>query len=255
MKWPKLRGLLNDPDDPYNNLIVGILAGIIMGTVILGGALVIGGFKYASLPSVRAVGSLIALFSGVVFKYFWNLKAQGQQQRQRRDLQEKVDKEPTKIKPVWELAAFTLETYFQRNLKQVRAIFWVSNLVMFAGFAVIVWGIKVAVDDPNRVKIGVIASASGILTEFISLTFMAIYRSTMAQANEYVSVLERINTVGMAVQVLDSMDKDDKESTELKNVTRVDIVRLLLTPRGTQPAKPRSRLTKIKAKSEANDDV
>ncbi|HJX83715.1 MAG TPA: hypothetical protein VJ723_05175 [Candidatus Angelobacter sp.] len=211
-------------------------------------------------PSYRvsdfAVPGIIALAASIL-KYFKDSRAQQQQQEKRRDLQDKVDKEPTKVKPVWELAAFTLESYFQRNLKQVRAIFWVSNFVMFAGFAVIVWGIKVAIDDSSRVTIGLIASASGILTEFISLTFMSIYRSTMAQANEYVSVLERINTVGMAVQVLDSMDKDDKESAELKNVTRVDIVRLLLTPGGTPHAKQRSRITKTKArvKAKANDDV
>jgi len=172
------------------------------------------------------------------------LRNEKEQKRRISALEEKVQKDPNKVKPVWDLARVTLESYFQRNLKQVRAIFYVSNLVMLAGFGVIVWGIRIAINDPNRIKIGLIASASGILTEFISLTFMAIYRSTMSQANEYVAVLERINTVGMAVQVLDSMDKQDKESAELKNVTRVDIIRLLLTPPGSPITKPRTRRSK-----------
>ena len=53
---------------------------------------------------------------------------------------------------------------------------------------------------------------------------MVIYRSTMAQANGFMTVLERINAVGMAVQILDSMP----EGTDLKNSTRAQMVLLLL---------------------------
>jgi len=58
---------------------------------------------------------------------------------------------------------------------------------------------------------------------------MMIYRSTMTQTNEFMSLLERINTVGMAVQVLDSIP----ESEKLKNETRAKIVSLLLGVKGT----------------------
>jgi uncharacterized membrane protein len=148
------------------------------------------------------------------------------------ELEKKADVEPEKLKPVWELARFTLESYFKRNLSHVRAIFYVSIIAMIAGFGVVLWGIRISIVSPNGVKISLIASASGILTEFISLTFMAIYRSTLAQANEYVSVLERINTVGMAVQILDSMDD---RAEELKDLTRAEIVRLLLSRASSSP--------------------
>ncbi len=46
----------------------------------------------------------------------------------------------------------------------------------------------------------------------------------MAQANEFIAVLERINTVGMAVQILDSIPEDQ---VELKNSTRSNLVALL----------------------------
>lgn len=162
-----------------------------------------------------------------------NYEDEKQQRQKVATLEQKIEEAPDKIKPVWELARFTLESYFKRNLKQVRAIFYVSITVMAAGFVVILWGIREAVSDPSRLNIGIVASASGILTEFISLTFMAIYRSTMAQANEYVSVLERINTVGMAVQVLDSIADS---SSELKDLTRIDIIRLLLSSSPSQIA-------------------
>jgi hypothetical protein len=58
---------------------------------------------------------------------------------------------------------------------------------------------------------------------------MVIYRSTMLQAAKYMSILERINTVGMAVQILDTVDgKMDNPMLMLKDTTRVDIIKILL---------------------------
>src|SRR5579864_3792770 len=96
-----------------------------------------------------------------------------------------------------------LEAYFDRNLSQVRMIFFVAVPVMVVGFAFVMWGVTLAISKPDSIKTSYIATISGIITEFIGVTFMVIYRSTMAQANQFMDVLERINTVGMAVQILD----------------------------------------------------
>jgi hypothetical protein len=48
----------------------------------------------------------------------------------------------------------------------------------------------------------------------------------MVQANECMSILERINTVGMAVQVLDSIPES---LTDLKSSSRAKIITLLLS--------------------------
>lgn len=172
---------------------------------------------------------------------FWlSKKADKLAEQKRSALEKKVETAPDKVKPAWELAQFTLERYFQRNLKQVNAIYWLSIAVMGAGFFVVVWGVRISIADPKGVTIGLIASASGILTEFISLTFMVIYRSTMSQANEYVSVLERINTVGMAMQILDSMAEG---KSELKDTTRAQIIALLLS---SSPAKGPAKSVEMK---------
>jgi hypothetical protein len=70
------------------------------------------------------------------------------------------------------------------------------------------------------------------------VTFMVIYRSTMSQANAFMQVLERINTVGMVVQILDSIP--DAEA-QLKNATRADLVKLLLSGKADQGARTQSR--------------
>jgi membrane associated rhomboid family serine protease len=96
------------------------------------------------------------------------------------------------------------------------------------GFALIVCGVLTSFFQPNAAPAAV-AAASGVISEFIGVTFLAIHRSTMAQANKFMAVLERINTVGMAVQILDAIPEAE---TALKNSTRAQIVALLLEARG-----------------------
>jgi putative ubiquitin-RnfH superfamily antitoxin RatB of RatAB toxin-antitoxin module len=158
-------------------------------------------------------------------------------------LEKKAEEEPDKARPAWDLARVKLEAYFDRNLLQVKMIFYVAVLVMLAGFGFILWGLHAAVINPAQVKLALIASASGVITQFIGLTFMVIYKSTMLQATQFMSVLERINTVGMAVGILDPI-KD--ENGELKDTTRVDIIRLLLaTPSVQMSFTPRKRKAKL----------
>jgi hypothetical protein len=66
----------------------------------------------------------------------------------------------------------------------------------------------------------------------------------MAQANQFVSVLERINTVGMAVQILDSMEK---ESSEIKDITRGEMIKLLLATPSISSEQPNMVALKTKA--------
>jgi putative ubiquitin-RnfH superfamily antitoxin RatB of RatAB toxin-antitoxin module len=169
-----------------------------------------------------------AAFGAAVFTAALTARRQADEQQrevQIQTLQKKADEEPERAKPAWDLARATLEKYFQRNLNQVRMIFYAAVFVMLVGFGFVLWGVRAAITKPDQVKIAIIASASGVITQFIGLTFMALYRSTMLQATQYMSILERINTVGMAVQILDQMT--DK-TAELKDTTRVDIIRLLL---------------------------
>ena len=186
------------------------------------------------------------LFWGYFSRLEWLQRQKEIRDRQVRigHLEQKAEQEPEKVRYAWDLARAKLETYFDRNLNQVRLIFYIAVGVMVAGFGFILWGLRVAIANPDRFKVTLIASAAGVVTQFIGLTFMAIYRSTMLQAAQFMSVLERINTVGMAVQILDAM-KDDLG--DLKDATRVDIIRLLLAPPSAEMKfTPRTRNLKSK---------
>jgi nitrate reductase gamma subunit len=144
---------------------------------------------------------------------------------------QRAHEEPDKVKPAWDVARVKLESYFDRNLSQINYIFWLSVVVMLVGFCFILFGISGFTTNPQGDKTisatspAAIAGAAGIITEFIGATFLFIYRSTIEQASNYTRTLERINSVGMAMQILDTISPD---ATGLQDQTKAEIVKLLL---------------------------
>jgi hypothetical protein len=119
-----------------------------------------------------------------------------------------------------------MEAYFTRNLLQISAIFWLSVFIMIIGFGIIVWGVIHAINNPEAIAPAILATGAGIITEFIGATFLLVYRSAIKQAGEYAKTLERINAVGMASIILDSMpNKVDGE--DLKNKTKAKLVEMI----------------------------
>jgi sterol desaturase/sphingolipid hydroxylase (fatty acid hydroxylase superfamily) len=160
-----------------------------------------------------------------------------EQLRKKLETAEKSAREtPEKAKPAWDLARVTLEAYFNRNLTQVSAIFWLCAFVMVLGFGAMVWGIAQAVRFPDTIAPALLTAASGVLTELIGATFLFVYRATMAQAEHYTKTLERINAVGMAMQILDTLNDEANKADSLKDQTKAAVVRALM--RESIPTEP-----------------
>jgi hypothetical protein len=134
-----------------------------------------------------------------------------------------------------------LELYITRNLGQVRNIFWITLVVMATGFSLVLYGVYRTVGE-SHLEVAILTATAGVLTEFIGATFLLIYRSTMTQASNYVGTLERINSVGMAVQIVDLIPD---ENVDLKNQARADLVKQILSganqDRGTLNTRDDSR--------------
>lgn len=155
-------------------------------------------------------------------------------------VEEKLREHPEKPQLAWDLARIKLENYLDRNLSQVRSIYWLTLLVMLCGFGFVLFGLSQAAQQPEKLPVSIVASASGVLISFIGGSFLLIYRSILAQSKEYVTVLERINAVGMAVQVIASIPD---ANGELKHSTTAELAKQLLnlyaavpTTRGTDEA-------------------
>ncbi|MDD5502267.1 MAG: hypothetical protein PHH26_02255 [Candidatus Thermoplasmatota archaeon] len=177
-----------------------------------------------SITNVISFAQLIVIF--IIIKQKQSNEAKEKLLEIIKEKEQKIEKQPEKVGPAWELARTKLEAYFDRNLDQINAIFWISVVIMIVGFGFILYGITRSLEKPELITISYVASIAGIITEFIGTTLMAIYRSTLKQATSYMATLERINSVGMAVQILDSIpDGND----QLKNTTRAEIAKVLLS--------------------------
>lgn len=170
---------------------------------------------------VVAIGILIVL----VIRSYQSVKEQNVVKQEVEKVEEEARKNPDKPKASWDIARIRLESYLTRNLSQVRWIFFWTVTVMIAGFVIIGYGILKVYESPTNFEPSVLVTIVGVVTELIGATFLIIYKSTMNQAKEYVNVLERINAVGMSVQILDSIDDNSKD---LQNTTKAELVKELL---------------------------
>lgn len=168
---------------------------------------------------------ILALVVSIVAAFIVNAQLKSREKVIKAEV--KAGSDPGKAGPAWDLARITLEAYFSRNISQITAIFWLSIFVMMAGFGIILWGISKAVQSPDALPTATIASVAGVLTEFIGATFVFVLRATIKQAMDYFKTLERINSVGMAMQILDTIPNNAKPD-DLKNSTKALVVKMLM---------------------------
>src|SRR5262249_2593601 len=96
-----------------------------------------------------------------------NLRAKKETTERVEAAEKRIDESPGKSKFAWDLARITLESYFDRNLRHVSAIFWLSVFVMLIGVGIILWGITIAVQAKDNATslAAIITGASGVITE------------------------------------------------------------------------------------------
>jgi hypothetical protein len=99
-------------------------------------------------------------------------------------------------------------------------------LVILFGFALIAYGVSISLHSSEKNSIIIIAVLTGVLTEFLGATIMLIFRSTIQSANSYLPTLERINSVGMAIQIVDSMPE---HQSDLRNQAKSEISKLIIS--------------------------
>lgn len=177
------------------------------------------------VEGIASIFGLIAAILALVVSAYYETEQKEKQDQKIEKLQKEVENNPRETKTAWELAQLKLESYLNRNLRQVSAIFNLTLFVMLVGFGLIIFGVYKVFENPELLQPAILVSCSGLVVNFIGGTFLLIYKSTMNQARNYVEVLERINAVGMSIQILDTIDKSQ---SDLKDQTTADIAKELL---------------------------
>lgn len=139
-----------------------------------------------------------------------------------------ISEQPDKIKPVWDLANYTLQKYYNKNLSQVNSIYKLSIIVMVMGFLLIVSILIASIFLDKEIEFESIGIIAGIITEFIGATFLFIYKSTIKQALKHSNSLEEINKVGMSIKIIESLEIDENNKAKIDDV-KLEIAKELIT--------------------------
>jgi hypothetical protein len=139
--------------------------------------------------------------------------------------EKKVAENPHEPKLAWDLARSKLENYLDRNLTQLRSIFYLSAFASTMGFGLIIYGSIMVFQKESNLQASIVVAISGLVSNFIAATFLTSYKSTMEQAKDYVNVLERINAVGMSVQIIESINDSH---LQIKEETKAELSKKLI---------------------------
>lgn len=181
------------------------------------------------IPGEYFILTLFPTFISVAISFAIYGKRKSVMARQRDEKIEAIEKryeEKKEPKAAWDLASIRLESYLDRNDKQVKTIFGITVIVMIFGFTLVSFGVWQVYKNPNALTPAIVAACSGIIINAIAATLLVIYRSTMQEAKEYVTILERINAVGMSVQILNGIESENKE---LKAQATAELAKQLLS--------------------------
>ena len=105
-------------------------------------------------------------------------------------------------------AKLLLVDYLKTNLSQITYTFWLSVFVMIFGFGILVWGISKVFNSPDSILSAAIVSGAGVITEFIGVTFLFIYRATQMRAEQYFKTVERISTSEIVEEILENLPEE-----------------------------------------------
>jgi arginine exporter protein ArgO len=207
-------------------------------TLLLAIVLVLAGQLFANAkPFLTVVAATLGVLGGLLILGIAGYQTaieETEREKTIKRVEERAREHPEQPQAAWELATIKLESYLSRNLSQVRWIFFLTLIVMLAGFVIIGYGVMRVYQSPDNFKPSIVVTISGVVVEFISATFLLIYKSTMEQAKDYVNILERINAVGMSVQILDNIESED---SELRDKTHAEVALGLLSLYGALKTK------------------
>lgn len=176
------------------------------------------------IKGLAYLGGAIAILIGAIVFGIQQYTEEAKGELKIEEAEQRLRANPEEPQLAWDVAREKLERYLNRNLAQVRSIFLLTVFVMLVGFGLIGFGAYQAFHAPASFPASVLSTVSGVVVSFIGGTFLVLYKATMAQASDYVTILERINAVGMSVQILKSLDEDP----ELKRQSMAEVAKQLL---------------------------
>lgn len=102
-----------------------------------------------------------------------------------------------------------LERYYQTNQQHLQWSFWAGLAALSIGLVVLLFGIYLSFTEVDAVNSSV-ASAAGVLTQFIGAGFFYLYSKNLKQLNVFYEKLIRNQDTGYAIHLLSQIPEGDR---------------------------------------------
>ncbi|PBJ08285.1 hypothetical protein [Flavobacterium sp. ACN6] len=102
-----------------------------------------------------------------------------------------------------------LDQYYLQTQEQADKSFWISAIASIVGFLVIITGIILMYNRENNDS-GYVATAAGVLSQFIAAIFFYLYNKTILKMSQYHQKLVITQNISLALKTADLL-KDSKE--------------------------------------------
>lgn len=122
-----------------------------------------------------------------------------------------VAEKPENVDLQIDLSRKIFNRYYERNLRSSGWLLMITACVIVAGICLIGYGIIIVYNDPEKLSYSAIPVLGGAVTTFIGSTLLVVNKSLMDQGKEYAESLQRVNNIGIALSILESISSDEKD--------------------------------------------
>lgn len=114
-----------------------------------------------------------------------------------------------------------IDKYYLQTQVQANKSFALSAWAACISLAIIIAGIVILFLYPERTEPGYLATASGVLGEFIATVFFYRYNSTIVKMGEYHEKLVLTQNIGLALRIAEDLPLPEKTSAQVQLVERL----------------------------------
>jgi len=137
---------------------------------------------------------------------------------ERAQLESKIEEENNEnVRQVIKLNLNSLERYYTTNQTQSENSYKISVLMIIIGFVLVTLTIIMLFVDSEAFTLTIITGLAGIVSKFIGLTSLYLFKESNKNVNEFVERLSYLRNVMLAVDLAEKMP-DDKKYEQIANI-------------------------------------
>lgn len=193
---------------------------LLTASIIFFVSFIIGIFSQIFLLEISIVLLILSSFLFILFLAInsFSIEAEiNKLKNQKSNIQKLIDDDGKYFVRLVEININNLSEYYLLVKSQSNLSFLTSIGAGICGFLLICIGLLLGFDG-QKIEISYMATASGILTEFIAAVFFYLYNKTVRQLKEYHDSLIDVQNVLLAFKLIDDIEKPEEKANTIQKM-------------------------------------